>query len=162
MLLALGAAQNINIPTREIAPGVHMPIVSIGTWISSGGEDPYTITSNWLKAGGRGIDTALIYHDQPKVKQAITDAGLVREDVFITSKIPTCALDPFLTKKAVHTDLSALGTDYIDLMLIHSPLGPTGSCEATWGILSEFVLNGTIKAIGVYSPRHEPGSTRCI
>ena len=152
LLLAASAAlltPNITIPTREIAPGVHMPVVSIGTWISSQGEDPYQITLDWLKSGGRGIDTALIYLDQGKVKRAITDAGLTRKDVFLTSKIPSCADDPYFTHKAIQADLKQLGTDYIDLLLIHSPLGPPDACAKTWEIMSELQKNGTLRAIGV-------------
>ena len=102
-MLAL-ATRNVSIPTREIARdingnAVNMPVVSIGTRISSKGEDPYQIVYDWLKLGGRGIDTALIYHDQAKVKQAIADAGLSRDDVFITSKIASCSQDEFITRK---------------------------------------------------------------
>ena len=152
-MLAL-ATQNVSIPTREIARdingnAVNMPVVSIGTWISSKGEDPYQIVYDWLKLGGRGIDTALIYHDQAKVKQAIADAGLSRDDVFITSKIPSCSQDEFITRKRVQSDLDALGTTYIDLMLIHEPIGTIQACPDTWQILSNLQKNGTLRAIGV-------------
>lgn len=144
---ATSCADGINIPTRTIAPGVEMPVISIGTWLSSKGEDAYTIVSNWLKLGGRGIDSALIYFDQKSVAKAISDAGLTRADVFITSKVPACATDPYLTKRAVQADLHALGTEYIDLLLIHAPLGV--GCRTTWHVLEDLHLNGTLRSIGV-------------
>merc|ERR1712232_133989 len=85
--------RNVNVPTKEVAPGVQMPIVNIGTWTSGSvrPESASLIVGNWLAQGGRGVDTALIYYDQAKVAKAIADAGLARKDVFITSKIPACS-----------------------------------------------------------------------
>ena len=112
-----------NLPTKEIAPGVFMPTVSIGTWDSGEkGFDAYDIVTKWLNNSFRGIDTALIYLDQPRVAKAIADFGLERKDVFITSKIPGCQ-GSFLTTQAVNLDLKRLNSSYIDLMLMHSPFG---------------------------------------
>jgi len=138
-IVAVGA-----IPTREIAPGVHMPVVSIGTWKSSSGLDAYDIVSKWLNNSYRGIDTALVYFDQQRVAQAVTDAGLKREDIFYTSKIPGCQ-GSLLTKAAVNYDLTRLNTSYIDLMLMHSPFG--AGCQSTWHALEQLVQAGNLRAI---------------
>ena len=106
-------------PTREIAPGVHMPIISIGTWKSESGIDAYDIVTKWLKNSETGIDTALIYGDQGRVAAAIADSGLKRSDIFLTSKIPGCQ-GAALTKAAVDADLRYLNTTFIDLMLMRS------------------------------------------
>jgi diketogulonate reductase-like aldo/keto reductase len=135
-----------NLPTREIAPGVHMPIVSIGTWKSSSGLDAYDIVNKWLNNSYRGIDTALVYFDQQRVAQAIADSGLSREDVFLTSKIPGCQ-GSFLTKSAVEYDLHRLNTTYIDLMLMHSPFGV--GCASTWSALEDLVRARKLRAIGI-------------
>ena len=103
MLPLVAAALLSELPTVEIADGVAMPTISIGTWDS--GEkafDAYDIVTKWLNNSFRGIDTALIYLDQPRVAKAIKDFGLQRKDVFITSKIPGCQ-GSFLTKMAVDT-----------------------------------------------------------
>jgi len=128
-----------------------MPKISIGTWLSKQGDDAYEITSNWLKLGHRGIDTALVYFDQPAVSKAIQDAGLKREDVFITTKIPTCSPNAKVTIAAVEADLHALNTSYIDLLLVHSPVGIKidHGCETTWKALESLVKLGQLRAIGI-------------
>lgn len=133
--------------TKEIVPGVFQPKVSIGTWAwGSRYEDPTVITKNWLENGFRGIDTALLYFDQKEIMQAVADEGIAREEVFITTKIPGC----FATDASVDFDLSKLGTDYIDLLLLHSPVGVLpGACVRSWKKLERYVNDGKIKAIGV-------------
>jgi len=140
LLLRL-AASHVDIPTLEIASGVHMPLMSIGT----GGleeSNASTIVANWLKLGGRGIDTALIYRDQRVIPQELAKAGIDRKDVFITTKIPGCTG----VKMSVEADLRELQTDYIDLLLIHFP---TGDCSEAWSILEDYHAKGTLRAIGV-------------
>lgn len=140
-LLALEAG--VNVPTREIVPGVFMPLISIGT----GGlesKEALNITRNWLEIGGRGIDTAYVYGNQDIVAKAIADVGVSRQDTFITTKIPGC----LGTQHFVERDLELLGTDYIDLMLIHDPK-PETECEAAWAILEDYYRRGVLKAIGI-------------
>jgi len=133
--------------TKEIVLGVFQPKVSIGTWAwGSKHEDAGVITKNWLENGFRGIDTALVYIDQKKIMQVVADEGLAREEVFITTKIPGC----FAADTSIDYDLSKLGTDYIDLLLLHSPIGALpGACKRTWKKLERYVNDGKIKAIGV-------------
>lgn len=142
---AVVASGKVNVPTKEIAPGVNMPVINIGTWTSDGhaGEEAPKIVGAWLGQGGRGIDTALVYGDQAKVAKAITDAGLKREDVFITTKIPGCGL----AQVSIDRDLKDLNTSYIDLLLIHGHVG--FSCSNTWKVLEENVKNGKLKSIGI-------------
>lgn len=143
--LVAAVSGKVSVPTREIAPGVNMPVISIGTWTSDGhsGEEAPAIVGAWLKQGGRGIDTALVYMDQAKVAKAIVDSGLTREEVFITTKIPGCGL----AQLAIDRDLKDLNTSYIDLLLIHSHAGL--SCPNTWKVLEENVKNGKLKSIGI-------------
>jgi len=143
--LFASAHADVKVPTKEIAPGVHMPILNIGTWIdgtTGKKEDGGEITATWLAQGGRGIDTALVYHDQASIAKAIAASGVKREDLFITSKFPACAA----AQSGIDQDLQQLGTSYIDLMLIHSPFG---SCPGTWKVLEDNVKNGKLKAIGI-------------
>jgi len=138
------AVATATLPTKEIAPGVNLPKVNIGTWLAgSKQEDPKVITKNWLDQGFRGIDTALIYNDQTDIASVIAESGIPREELFITSKIPGC----FAAAKSIDSDLNQLNVDYIDLMLIHSPIGV--SCAGTWGVLEDYVAQGKLKAIGV-------------
>jgi diketogulonate reductase-like aldo/keto reductase len=143
-VFSLVTAATATLPTKEIAPGVEFPIVNIGTWLAgSKKEDAYTISKNWLAQGFRGIDTALVYNDQEDIAKAIAESGIAREDLFITSKIPGC----FNGASSVDSDLQQLSMDYIDLMLIHSPLGI--SCPNTWKTLEDYVAQGKLKSIGV-------------
>lgn len=75
----------VKIPLVEIAKDVEMPVMSIGiggTESSNASE----IVANWLKQGGRGIDTALVYGDQQVLPQELRKANLSRKEVFITTK----------------------------------------------------------------------------
>jgi diketogulonate reductase-like aldo/keto reductase len=144
-VFSLVTAATATLPTKEIAPGIAFPIVNIGTWLAgSRKEDAHEINKNWLAQGFRGIDTALIYNDQGDIAKAITESGIAREDLFITSKIPGC----FTASASVDSDLKQLNTDYIDLMLIHSPIGG-GNCKNTWKVLEDYVAQGKLKSIGV-------------
>lgn len=140
------AAGNVNIPTMEIASGVYMPIVSIGT----GGTErdaAKAIVENWLGLGGRGIDTAWMYKDQDVVRDAIREMHAPRDSLFITTKISGCP--GASASQYIEDDLRLLGVEYIDLLLIHypSPAGP--ACAATWTVFEEYHAKGVVRAIGV-------------
>jgi len=107
----------------------------------------YDIVSKWLKLGYRGIDTALNYFDQKAIARAIADSGTAREDLFITSKIPICESD--FAAHFLDYDLSKLSTDYIDLMLIHLPVGIPNSCPKTWEIMEKYAGQGKFRALGL-------------
>jgi len=133
---------SVQIPTKEIAPGVHMPVMSIG----DGGEQTTKaklITSTWLALGGRGIDTAFGYNNQEDIAQAISESGLGREEVFITTKVPGCSD----TESYIQKNLQQLQTDYIDLLLIHFP--DDGNCTAAWATMEDYYTRGVLKSIGV-------------
>merc|ERR1711957_133899 len=87
-------------------------------------------------------DTALIYRDQVSIAKAISTSGINRKDIFITSKIPACGL----AQVGIDEDLKQLNTTYIDLILIHSPIG---FCRGTWKVLEDNVKNGKLRAIGI-------------
>ncbi|CAK0842222.1 unnamed protein product [Prorocentrum cordatum] len=135
--------RHVRVPTAEVAPGVSMPVMSIGT----GGLESRAATeivSNWLSLGGEGIDTAKVYRDQDVVAKAIKDAGVDRKKLFITSKVPGC----MNVRANVEDDLQQLGTDYIDLLLIHFPQ-PFFMCRDAWAVLEDFHSKGILRAIGV-------------
>ena len=115
-------------------------------------------TSAALRAGYRHIDTAQMYRNEAAVGAAIRDSGVARSEVFITSKLSNAAHLPADARKAFDNSLSALGTDYVDLFLIHWPL-PTrydGDFISTWRTLEEFYRDGRARSIGVsnFQPHH--------
>ena len=104
-----------------------------------------------LQIGYRHIDTAEMYQNERGVGQGIRDAGLDRAEVYITSKLNNGFHLPDDARRAFDDTLKALGTDYVDLFLIHWPL-PTlydGDFVSTWQTLEEFKNDGRARSIGV-------------
>ncbi|XP_065187095.1 aldo-keto reductase Mvan_2161-like [Sycon ciliatum] len=162
-------------------PGLVMPIVGLGTGHCNpveGGEcmnneTAYKATLDFLRAGGRRIDTAITYHDQTGIGKAIKDSGVARADIFITSKCgPGFPLGYQDSLDQMQTSLKQLDTTYVDLMLIHWP-GPPGNssdpdCQPpsinytlcrlnTWRAMEKIFTDlGSAHAIGVsnYETRH--------
>jgi 2,5-diketo-D-gluconate reductase A len=111
-----------------------------------------------LQAGYRHIDTAEGYGNEKQVGEAVAKSGLDRGDVFITSKLSNDAHRPDDARVAFEITLEALGTDYVDLFLIHWPL-PTrydGDFVSTWQTLEEYYRDGRARSIGVsnFQPHH--------
>jgi 2,5-diketo-D-gluconate reductase A len=111
-----------------------------------------------LEAGYRHIDTAEGYGNEKEVGEAIDGSGLDRADVFVTSKLNNGCHRPDDARGAFDRTLGALGSDYIDLFLIHWPL-PTkydGDYVSTWQTLEEFYRDGRARSIGVsnFQPHH--------
>jgi 2,5-diketo-D-gluconate reductase A len=111
-----------------------------------------------LQAGYRHVDTAEGYGNEREVGEAIAGSGLDRGEVFVTSKLGNAAHRPDDARKAFDQTLEALGSDYIDLFLIHWPL-PTrydGDYVSTWRTLEEFYRDGRARSIGVsnFQPHH--------
>ena len=104
-----------------------------------------------LEAGYRHIDTAEMYGNEQGVGAALRASGLDRADVYITSKLNNGFHRPDDARAAFARTLTELGTDYVDLFLIHWPL-PTlydGDFVSTWQTLEEFRADGRARSIGV-------------
>ena len=107
-----------DIPLADLGGGVAVPMVGFGTWQLSG-RDAYESVRYALEVGYRHIDTATMYRNEREVGQAIRDSGLGRGEVFITTKLlPSNA---GRARATLDASLRALGTDYVDLWLVHWP-----------------------------------------
>jgi 2,5-diketo-D-gluconate reductase A len=107
-----------DIPEVDLGGGAVMPMVGFGTW-QLGGRRGYEAIRYALDIGYRHIDTATMYRNEREVGQAVRDSGLDRGQVFVTTKLlPGSAGRP---RAALAESLRALGTDYVDLWLIHWP-----------------------------------------
>jgi 2,5-diketo-D-gluconate reductase A len=120
--------------------------------------DTVESTLRALEAGYRHIDTAEMYGNEREVGEAIARSGIDRADVFVTSKLNNGFHRPDDARKAFDDTLAALGTDYVDLFLIHWPL-PTrydGDFVSTWRTMEEFYRDGRARSIGVsnFQPHH--------
>jgi 2,5-diketo-D-gluconate reductase A len=111
-----------------------------------------------IKIGYRHIDTAQMYQNEKGVGEAVAASGLDRSEFFLTSKLNNGNHRPDDARQAFDQTLAELGTDYVDLFLIHWPL-PTryeGDFVQTWKTLEEFYRSGRARSIGVsnFTPHH--------
>merc|ERR1712048_536212 len=145
------------IPTHKLNNGVDMPMMSIGTWQydTSTAEQ---VVKDALSVGFNHIDTANNYRNQKGVGAALK--GVPRDSYFLTTKIPDGTASQ--TRQYLQQDLSELGLDYVNLMLVHFP-PRDNSCskmQAQWKELEDFYNAGKAKAIGVSN--YCPSSIECI
>ncbi len=125
--------------------GVAMPVVGFGTWRLRGREG-YQALSAALDAGYRHIDTATMYGNESVVGQALADSGIPRDEVFLTTKLPSGKAGQ--ERATLAQSLRALGTDHVDLWLVHWP--PSGRKLAS--VWREFLAardEGRARAVGV-------------
>lgn len=122
--------------------GVKMPVAGIGTFLLSPDEAEASCLSA-LGCGYRLIDTANAYVNEKAVGRAMKKSGLARQEIFLETKLwPTFYSD----ENAVDDTLERLGTDYIDLILLHQPAG----CYMTgYRLLEKAYKEGKVKAIGL-------------
>jgi 2,5-diketo-D-gluconate reductase A len=138
------------VPTIELNDGHAIPQLGFGVF-QIPPKDTAAAVSVALEAGYRHIDTAEMYRNEGGVGEAVRASGLDRADVFITSKLNNGFHRPDEARRAFAETLEELGTDYVDLFLIHWPL-PTlydGDYVSTWKTLEEFQQDGRARSIGV-------------
>lgn len=126
--------------------GVQMPLVGFGVFQI---PDPATcqqVVEEAIKTGYRLIDTAQIYGNEEAVGRAIKASGVAREELFITTKLWISGFSYERAKAAFVESLRKLDLDYIDLYLLHQPVGDT---FGAWRALEEPYQEGKICAIGV-------------
>ena len=139
-----------HVPMIELNDGARIPQLGFGVFQIDPGETADAVRTA-LDVGYRHIDTAEMYQNEAGVGQGIRDAGVDRDDVFITSKLNNGFHRPDDARRAFDGTLEALGFDYVDLFLIHWPL-PTlydGDFVSTWQTLEEFKRDGRARSIGV-------------
>jgi 2,5-diketo-D-gluconate reductase A len=138
------------VPTIELNDGHAIPQLGFGVF-QIPPMDTAAAVSVALEAGYRHIDTAEMYRNEQGVGEAVRASGLDRADVFITSKLNNGFHRPDEARRAFAQTLEELGTEYVDLFLIHWPL-PTlydGDYVSTWKTLEEFCNDGRARSIGV-------------
>ena len=123
-----------------------MPMVGFGVFQIREDETTQKVVEEAIKVGYRLIDTAQSYGNAEAVGKAVKSSGVPREDLFITSKLWISDMSYEGAKKAFAESLSKLDLDYIDLYLLHQPVGDT---FGAWKALEELYKEGKIRAIGV-------------
>ena len=151
-----------NISTYTLANGIEIPSIGFGTWQTPDGDVAYQAVLDAIEAGYRHIDTAAVYGNEESVGRAIADSGVPRKDIFLTSKLWNTVHTYEGAKAAIAESLKKLGTDYMDLYLIHWP-SPVAARENwqkrnqdVWRAIEEAYEAGTLKAIGIsnFRPHH--------
>jgi 2,5-diketo-D-gluconate reductase B len=130
--------------SREVGS---MPALGFGTSPLTGGLSAETVLAA-LKAGYRHIDTARKYGTERAVGEALRVSGLSRKDIFLTTKVSHENLRAGDFAKSVDESLTALGVDYIDLLLIHWP-NPDIALTETMPALAKAKRQGLARHIGV-------------
>ncbi|WP_214761017.1 aldo/keto reductase [Exiguobacterium sp. s129] len=128
---------------------VKMPMLGLGVYKVEDGAVTVDTVKAALEADYRLIDTAAIYQNEESVGQALREAGIPREDVFVTTKLwnEFHGFDEAL--QAFQDSLDRLGLEYVDLFLIHWPMPRFGKFVETYKALEQLYEEGRVRAIGV-------------
>jgi 2,5-diketo-D-gluconate reductase A len=134
--------------TWQLNDGQPLPVIGFGTYPHRG-DDSQVTTAHALQAGYRLLDTALSYGNEAAVGRAVAASGLDRDDILITTKVPGRHHGYDETIKALRESLDNLGTDRVELYLIHWPLPRIDRYVDTWRALIELREQGLARSIGV-------------
>ena len=129
----------------ELTTGGRMPLLGFGTWQIKGAAATEAV-GHALAAGYRHLDTATIYGNEKEVGAGLASSGVARDDVFVTTKCPPRNAGRELD--TLRTSLDLLGTDHVDLWLIHWPGGDAADV-GMWRAFGEAREQGLARAIGV-------------
>jgi len=131
--------------TAPLAGGTTIPLIGFGTWQLRGDDARQAVT--WaLSAGYRHLDTATMYRNEAEVGRAVRDSDVGFDEVFLTTKLPDDRADR--ARATLEASLTALGTDVVDLWLIHWP-PDHGAGVSTWRDLVAARAEGLARAVGV-------------
>jgi len=139
-----------SVPEITLNDGARIPQLGFGVY-KVAPDETATAVRTALEVGYRHLDTAAMYHNEAGVGRGIREAAVDRADVFVTSKLDNGFHEPDAARRAFDDTLAAIGSDYVDLYLIHWPL-PTrygGDFVSTWRTLEEFAADGRARSIGV-------------
>ena len=131
---------------KELNNGVKIPEIGYGVYrIPENGKTKECVLKA-LKAGYRHIDTAQVYLNEKEVGEAIKESGIDRKEIFLTTKIWISNFGDNKTYDSFIKSLNKLGTDYVDLLLLHQPFG---DYYGAWRDLERIYKEWKAKAIGV-------------
>ena len=123
--------------------GVQMPLVGFGTFMLSG-ETCVKAVAEAIQSGYRMIDTAEAYGNEKEVGAGIRASGIDRRELFLVTKVNFKSYEH--AEQTVMQSLENLGTDYLDLLLLHWPFA---NYYGAWRALEKLYEAGKVRAIGV-------------
>ena len=144
--------------TLTLSNGVVVPQLALGTWFIDDDKAAEAVHEA-VKIGYRHVDTAQAYANERGVGEGVRTAGIPREELFVTTKVAAEHKDYESVARSIDESLAAMGLDYLDMMIIHSPQPWAevnqsddryfeGNLEA-WRALTDAYKAGKIRAIGV-------------
>lgn len=125
--------------------GVEMPLVGYGVF-QIAPQETVKCVEEALAAGYRSIDTAQAYQNEEAVGKGVKRSGVNRDEIFLTTKVWISNAGEEKATKSIDESLHKLGTDYIDLLLIHQHYG---DYYGTWRAMEKALKEGKVRAIGV-------------
>ena len=135
--------------------GSSIPLIGFGTYAT---QDPADAVARAIDSGYRHLDTAQMYQNEAEVGEGIRRSGIERSELFVTTKLNNGNHDPETAAASFAASLEALGTEYVDLFLIHWPLPHSEQTHyvTTWKTLIDLYESGRARAIGVsnFEPEH--------
>ena len=123
-----------------------MPVVGYGVFQIQDSQECTRCVIDAIQVGYRLIDTAESYLNEAAVGQGLKDAGLPREQLFVTTKLWVQHAGYERTREAIDASLRRLQLDYLDLYLIHQPFGDV---HGSWRAMQEGYRAGKLRAIGL-------------
>jgi len=132
-------------PALTLNNGVEMPILGFGVFQIPPDETEQAVATA-LEVGYRHFDTAASYQNEEAVGRAVRSSGLFRDELFITTKLWIQDPGEANARAAFERSLGRLGLDYVDLYLIHQPLGDYYS---SWRAMEQLLTEGLVRTIGV-------------
>lgn len=144
-----------SVPVLDLNDGNTAPQLGFGVFQIPDGETADAVDAA-LAAGYRSLDTAAIYKNEAGVRQGIERSGVARGDIFLTTKLWNAEQGFDRTLKAFEASLTKLGTDYVDMYLIHWPTPGRDLYVDTWKAFIRLRDEGRIRSIGVsnFQPAH--------
>ena len=136
-----------------LSNGVKIPKLGFGTWQISN-EDAYQATLDAIKAGYKHIDTAQGYRNEEAIGRALKDAKIDREDIFVTSKLPSHIKGYKQTLASFKKTMKDLQLEVLDLYLIHAPW--------PWDEIGKDCTEGNIESWKAMIDLHQEGKIRSI
>lgn len=126
--------------------GVRMPMLGFGVYQVDDHEVCRRCVSDAIATGYRLLDTASVYLNEEAVGRAVKESGVPRGDFFLTSKVWIQDMGYEQTLRAFDRTLARLGTDYLDLYLVHMPFGDV---FGAWRAMERIYREGRTRAVGV-------------
>lgn len=128
--------------------GHSIPQLGLGVWQASDDQARAAVVEA-IQAGYRHVDTAAIYKNETGVGAGLREAGLPRDEVFVTTKIWNDDQGARPARAALHKSLERLGLESVDLLLIHWPMPKNDRFVDTWQAMIDFRNEGLARSIGV-------------